>query len=115
MDEVLQIADTVTVLRDGKCIVTRAASELNKDSLISMIVGRPIDIIFDKKHFERGEILLSVRDLSGNGFREVSFDVYAGEILGVAGLMGAGRTEIMRALFDSMRSDRVLFILKGTR
>lgn len=111
MDEVLQIADTVTVLRDGKCIVTRAASELNKDSLISMIVGRPLDIIFDKKHFERGEILLSVRDLSGNGFREVSFDVYAGEILGVVGLMGAGRTEIMRALFglDEIRSGTIYF------
>ncbi len=111
MDEVLQIADTVTVLRDGKWIATKAAAELNKESLINMIVGRSLDNIFDKKQIDRGEVLLSVKNLSGNGFKNISFDVCAGEILGIAGLMGAGRTEIMRAIFglDKIRSGSFYF------
>lgn len=109
MDEVLQIADTVTVMRDGKWIATQAAKSLTKEILINMIVGRPLDNIFDKKHIQRGELLLSVKGLSGSGFENVSFEVHAGEILGIAGLMGAGRTEIVRALFglDKIRSGSI--------
>ncbi|MBN8858786.1 MAG: sugar ABC transporter ATP-binding protein [Sphingobacteriales bacterium] len=106
MDEVLQIADTVTVMRDGKWIATQPASGLNKEALINMIVGRPLDNIFDKKSVPPGEVLLSVKALSGDYFSDISFEVHAGEILGIAGLMGAGRTEIMRAIFglDKIRS-----------
>ena len=113
MDEVLQIADTVTVMRDGKWISTQPASELNKETLINMIVGRPLNNIFDKKSIQPGEVLLSVKALCGDHFSDISFDVRAGEILGLAGLMGAGRTEIMRAVFGLDKTDSGSIYIKG--
>ena len=113
MDEVLQIADTVTVMRDGKWIATQPASGLNKEALINMIVGRPLDNIFDKQPVQPGEVLLSVKALSGEHFSDVSFEVRAGEILGIAGLMGAGRTEIMRTIFGLDKTHSGSIYIKG--
>jgi inositol transport system ATP-binding protein len=113
MDEVLQIADTVTVMRDGKWIATQPASGLSKEALINMIVGRPLDNIFDKKAVQHGEVLLAVKALTGDHFSDVSFEVHAGEILGIAGLMGAGRTEIMRAVFGLDKIHSGSIYIKG--
>jgi len=101
MDEIFQIADEITVLRDGEHIGSRPASELTVDDVISMMVGRSLDNVFPEKP-ERtiGEPLLEISGLSGGTrFRDVSLSVKKGEIVGLSGLVGAGRTELVRAAF----------------
>ena len=106
MDEIFEIADTVTVLRDGKYIGTRPASELDKNTLISMMVGRDLDDMFPELTVKKGREVLSVKNLSSKGkFSNISFEVHAGEILGLAGLMGAGRTEIARVIYGMDQAD----------
>lgn len=100
MDEIFEIADTITVLRDGKYIGTHPASELTRDTLIAMMVGREISDMFPEMNSEKGLEALEVRELNSAGkFSGINFKVHSGEILGIAGLMGAGRTEIARAIF----------------
>lgn len=106
MDEIFRIADTVTVLRDGAYVGTHPAGELDERKLISLMVGRDLAAMIPKDCGKRGEVLLDVRRLGRAGaFRDVSFSVRSGEILGIAGLMGAGRTEVMRALFGLDQAD----------
>lgn len=112
MEEIAQIADTVTVLRDGKYVGTKPSAELDQNTLISMMVGRTIDSLFPKAGDQMGEVVLSVKNLSIPGkFHDISFDLRAGEVLGLAGLMGAGRTEVARAIFglDSL-AEGAIFI-----
>ena len=100
MEEIAQIADTITVLRDGQYIATKPAAELDRNALITLMVGRQIDLLFPVAIGKQEEVLLSVRHLTQPGkFSDVSFDLHAGEVLGLAGLMGAGRTEVARAIF----------------
>jgi inositol transport system ATP-binding protein len=100
MDEVFQISDYVTVLRDGQYIGTKHSDDTNNQELISMMVGRNLGQMFEKEHSEIGEIKLKVEHLSNaEWFDDVSFDVRRGEIFGIAGLMGAGRTELMETVF----------------
>ena len=90
MDEVFEIADDVSVFRDGKFIGTDLASNLDRDKLIQMMVGREITQMFPKEEVPIGKVALSVRNLSLDGvFSDVSFDLHEGEILGLAGLVGA--------------------------
>lgn len=106
MDEIFAIADTITVLRDGNYITTRPASELDENSLITLMVGREIDNLFPATTYPKGEEVLSVRKLSRSSvFTDINFAVHAGEVFGIAGLMGAGRTEISRAIFGLDRID----------
>lgn len=100
MDEIFRISDTVTVLRDGKYVGTQNAAELDQNALIAMMVGREIDQMFPEAAQAVGEEVISVQNLGKTGkFSNISFNVKSGEILGLAGLMGAGRTEIARAIF----------------
>lgn len=100
MDEIFTIADTITVFRDGQYIDTVAANDVDRSTLIRMMVGREIDHLFPDASGVIGEPILSVRNLSQPGkFQHINFDVHAGEVLGLAGLMGAGRTEIARAIY----------------
>ena len=100
MDEVFALADTITVLRDGNYITTKPATEFNPNSLISLMVGREIDSLFPESTTQSGKEVLSVKNLSRTGvFDNINFAVHEGEILGIGGLMGAGRTEIVRAIF----------------
>lgn len=100
MEEIAQIADTITVLRDGQYIATKPAAELDRNALITLMVGRQIDLLFPDAIGKKEEVLLSVRNLTQLGkFTDVNFDLHAGEVLGLAGLMGAGRTEVARAIF----------------
>lgn len=114
LDELFRIADDVTVLRDGQWIGTESASSLDTDRVISMMIGRELSNIFPKKFVEIGEEELCVENLTREGvFQNVSFSVRRGEILGVAGLIGAGRTETMRCIFglDKLTNGRI--ILEG--
>lgn len=100
LDEAFEICDTITVLRDGEHISTQPTESLNMDELIRLMVGRRLDEQFPKEVAEKGEELLRVENLNQEGkLYNINFSVHAGEVLGVAGLVGAGRTELMRAIF----------------
>jgi inositol transport system ATP-binding protein len=116
MDEVFQIADDVTVLRDGKQVATLPASETNKGHMISMMVGRELTEMFPKEYAPIGEIILSVRNLTREGIvKDVSFDLRRGEILGIAGLMGAGRTTVIESIFGIHKIDAGEILIKGMK
>ncbi len=100
MDEVFVITDEVTVMRDGQYVGTRSSEEVTKNDLVKMMVGRDLTNAYPKREVEKGEVLLEVSGLTCPGvIKDVSFTVRRGEILGVAGLMGAGRSETMETLF----------------
>jgi rhamnose transport system ATP-binding protein len=100
IEELFELADRVTVLRDGSYIDTKSLSEVNRDDLIRMMVGRTISNLFPKQAGKPGETVLKVEGLSSPGaFENISFELHKGEILGMAGLIGAGRTEVARAIF----------------
>jgi inositol transport system ATP-binding protein len=101
MDEIFRIADEISVLRDGCLIDTRPAKELDIDTVIRLMVGRRMESVFPEKQAPApGAVALEVDGLTqGRAFRDVCFTLRQGEIVGLAGLMGAGRTEVVRALF----------------
>ena len=100
MNEIFEISDRVTVLRDGAAIATRPIGEVSEASLVSMMVGRDIAQLFPKDAPKLGETVLEVRGLGmGTKVRDASFSVRAGEILGIAGLVGSGRTELAQTIF----------------
>ena len=102
LDEVLSVADRVTVLRDGKKVGTRDAQGMTEADLVELIVGRPLDRMFpDPTDAPDGDVVLSARGLVGGPLTGVSFDLHQGEVLGVAGLLGSGRSELLRMLFGA--------------
>lgn len=106
MDEIFRISDTITVLRDGQYIETRPAKDLNHDTLVGLMVGRKISELFPKIAATKGEVSFEVEGLTKNGlFENISFKVRKGEVLGIAGLMGAGRTDVMETVFGFRRAD----------
>ena len=114
MEEIFSIADTITVLRDGKYISTDSASNLNKDKLIKLMVGRELTEIFPKAEAEIGEIVMEVKDFSFKPkVQNVSFNLRRGEILGIAGLVGAGRSELVEALFGVHKSASGSLLIGG--
>lgn len=115
IEEIFKISDTITILRDGKHIATRDKSELDPQQLISLIVGREINSVFDKKEIHPGAIILSVAGLTGEKFKEINFDVRRGEILGMAGLMGSGRTEIVNSIYGLEKITRGEIFINGNK
>lgn len=100
MNELFEIADEVSVFRDGKYIDTKLSTDVTREEIIKMMVGREITQMFPKEIVPIGDVVLSVKDLCLEGvFRNVSFDIRAGEILGVAGLVGSGRSNVAETLF----------------
>jgi len=100
MNELFEIADEFSVFRDGQYIATCASSDVTRDDIIKMMVGREITQMFPKENVPIGEIVLSVKNLCLKGvFEDVSFDIRAGEILGLAGLVGSGRSNVAETLF----------------
>jgi len=100
MDEVFAISDEITIFRDGAWVATELAKDMTRHSLISLMVGRELTTLFPKSEAKIGEVILEVKNLNrGRQVRDVSFNVKRGEILGFAGLMGSGRTEVLETLF----------------
>ena len=100
LEELFALADRVTVLRDGSYVDTRSIKDVTRDDLIRMMVGRTITNLFPKQDVRAGDVVLKVESLTRAGsFYDVSFDLRRGEILGLAGLVGAGRTNVARAIF----------------
>ncbi|MAT98051.1 MAG: D-xylose ABC transporter ATP-binding protein [Anaerolineaceae bacterium] len=106
LEELFAVADRVTILRDGQYVGTREMADVKTEDLIQMMVGRQVDDLFPKQEAPVGKTLLEVTDLTAKGkFENVSFKLRAGEILGLAGLIGAGRTDVARALFGILPVD----------
>jgi ABC-type sugar transport system ATPase subunit len=102
LDEVMRIADTVTVIRDGENIVTKAISDITREEIVSHMIGRSLKTMYDKQESSLGDVVLKVEGLTKKDvFENISFEVRAGEIVGFFGLIGAGRSEIMRAVFGA--------------
>jgi rhamnose transport system ATP-binding protein len=115
LEEVLGVADRVTVLRDGNLISSRPRGEVTIEGVIRDMVGRKLEEFFAKSKAERGDLLMSVHGLGKeNTFTDISFDVYQGEVLGFAGLVGSRRTDVGLALFGVEPADSGQVIFDGT-
>jgi len=116
LEEIAAIADRITVLRDGHTVATREGGEVTRAELIRMMVGRELDAVFPKRDIPLGAIALEVTDLSNEraGVRRVSLSVRRGEILGIAGLVGSGRTQLAETIFGLTPADGGAIALDGT-
>lgn len=116
MEEIFEISDRITVMRDGMTVDTTLTKETNVDDVVRKMVGREISDYYPKKNAEIGETVFEVKNLSGtSGFENISFSVKSGEIVGFPGLMGAGRTEIMRGIFGIDPISQGEIILEGKK
>jgi len=114
LDEIFRITDRVTVMRDGQIVSTMSTGELDEDRLVRMMVGRQLGNLYPKPEVEIEEVILRVEGISrGNFLQDCSFDVRGGEILGFAGLVGAGRSELARAVFGADPIDSGTVELEG--
>jgi len=117
LEEIAAIADRVTVLRDGQTVATRDLGGIEPAELIRLMVGRDVHAIFPKREVPIGDIVLETRDLScrSSGIHDINISVRAGEILGLAGLVGAGRTQLAETLFGLTSADGGEILLRGRR
>lgn len=113
LNEIFQIADRITVLRDGNKIATHNTVDVSRKQLIYEMVGREITETYPTRNNSVGETILQLKNVTGNGVRNISFEVHKGEILGLAGLVGAGRTETIRMLFGADPKVSGQFLLNG--
>ncbi len=114
LEEAEKMCDRYTVLRDGEKIVDQNISDSSIDTIIQQMVGRDIHDQFPKEVVPRGEKILSVRNLNRSGvIKDINFDLYRGEVLGLAGLVGAGRTEMIRAMLGADPKDSGTFEVDG--
>jgi ribose transport system ATP-binding protein len=115
LDELQQVADRVMVLRDGRHIDTRAMREVKQDDIVRLMVGRDVRESLDRSRRPAGKLALEVRGLGrGKAVQEVNLGLHAGEILGVAGLVGAGRTELLRLIYGADRRDSGEIFIDGS-
>lgn len=114
MEEIFEIADDITVIRDGKSIVSGKITDFDENKIISNMVGRPIENVYPKEILPIGDVVFEAKNLSTEGmFRDVSFNVRKGEIVGMAGLVGAGRSEVCRAIFGLDKLDSGEITIEG--
>lgn len=114
LEEVLRITDRVTIMRDGETITTINTQGTTKEQLIDYMIGRPLDNLFNKMQVDQGPVAMKVEGLTREGiFEDISFEVHKGEVLGFFGLVGAGRTEIMEAIFGVRHYDKGKIIIDG--
>lgn len=104
LEEIFRITDNITVLKDGAYVGTMSTKDVDKGTVINKMIGRELSTMFPPRNATIGDVVLSVKGLSTAGFvKDISFDVRAGEVLGFSGLVGSGRTEIMKALFGAAK------------
>lgn len=116
MSEIFDISDEITVLRDGQYVATYSKDHVTEDDIIKSMVGRELDDVFSREKTEPGDVVFEVKNLSRKGvFEPVSFTVRSGEVLGISGLMGAGRTEIVRCIFGLDKPDTGEVWLNGEK
>ena len=105
LDELYQVADRVTIMRDGCYVATRETKDVTKDELIAYMVGRELKKNFGSRNTQTDEVLLETRDLGGNGVQPFSLQLHKGEVLGLGGLVGAGRTEYAQLIFGAVKKE----------
>lgn len=117
LDEVFRVSDEITVIRDGQYVDTKPTKEVTKEQLISMMVGRDMSEMFQRERFELSdEIVLEIKHFSREGkYQDINFAVRKGEIFGIAGLVGAGRSEIVEGLFGYKPADSGEIYIKGEK
>ena len=114
MEEIFELCDRITILRDGQYVGTRLIAETNMAEIVKMMIGREIGERYPERNVQMGDVIFEVKDLNCPGvFENVNFSVRAGEVLGVAGLMGAGRTEIMQSIFGNMPGSTGKVLIEG--
>ncbi|GAA5644919.1 MULTISPECIES: ribose ABC transporter ATP-binding protein RbsA [Vibrio] len=113
LKEIFEICDDITVLRDGKFIGECQVSDTNEDGLIEMMVGRKLEEQYPRIDVTHGDVCLEVERLTGAGVKDVSFTLQRGEILGISGLMGAGRTELMKVIYGALAKQSGVVRLDG--
>ncbi len=116
LEEVFEISDTITVMRDGKSVGTYPIDEITPNDAVRLMVGREVENIYDRKTVEIGEEVLRVKNLSSPGkIHDVSFTLREGEVLGICGLLGAGKTEIVRGIFGADTKATGEVFIKGRK
>lgn len=115
LEELFAIGDRISVMRDGQYVGTRNVNEVDQQQLISMMVGRELIQTCPPRNAEKGEEILRVEHLSGNGVTDVTFSLHRGEVLGFGGLVGAGRTELMQVIFGACPKDSGEIYINGQR
>jgi ABC-type sugar transport system ATPase subunit len=116
LTEVFRVAERIIVLRDGVLVGNEAREAIDRDGVVRLMVGRPMSDLFPERRRRSGATVLEVRDLRRKGvFEGISFELHEGEVLGFAGLVGAGRTEVARAIFGADRPDGGEVLLRGKR
>ncbi len=116
LDEIFELSDRITVMRDGKVVDTVNTKETNIDSIVQMMIGRSYSSLFPDRNAVLGETVLKVSNIcSGQRVQDVSFEVHAGEIYGISGLVGAGKTELARAIFAADKRDSGIVELMGEK
>lgn len=116
MEEIFKISDRITVMRDGVSIDTTMTKETTNDEVVRKMVGRDLEDYYPTKHSKIGEVAFEAKGLTQKGrFKDITFNVKSGEIVGFSGLMGAGRTEIMRSIFGMDPLDEGEMILEGKK
>lgn len=113
MDEVFRLSDRITILRDGKYVDTKTIEEVSRQDVIKMMVGRELTESFPARDVKIGEPVLEVKDLCGNGDYHINFHLNKGEILGIGGLVGAGRTELAKMIFGDFKISSGKIFVKG--
>ncbi|MGL4910920.1 MAG: ribose ABC transporter ATP-binding protein RbsA [Romboutsia sp.] len=113
LKEIFEICDDITVLRDGKYVGHESISNLDEDKMIEMMVGRKLTDQFPRLEVKKGETILKVEDINNKYVNNISFEVKAGEIVGISGLMGAGRTELAKTIYGHIRKSSGSIYIKG--
>lgn len=113
IDELFEISDRVTVMRDGKYVTTKDTAQTSRKELIDLMVGRDLTESYPLRSQPEDRVLLEAQSICGNGDRDISFTLHAGEILGVGGLVGAGRTELAKVLYGAAPMDSGRLLLDG--
>jgi ABC-type sugar transport system ATPase subunit len=116
LEEVFALSDTTTILRDGEVVDSAPTNTLTRDQIVEKMVGRSVDMEFPRKKCGIGEVVLKVDNITRNGLIEdISFELHKGEILGFAGLIGSGRTEVAEAIFGAEAYDRGTIEINGKK
>lgn len=114
LDEVVELCDRCAILRDGKYITTLDKQEIDRDTIVRHMVGHTVNLAGEKKERPAGEVVFSCQNLTQKGdFKDISFEVRAGEILGIGGLVGAGRSELLNAIFGITKPDSGTVLIDG--
>jgi len=113
LDEVFEVTDRITVLRDGKFVSTINTADTNRAELVKLMVGRELDQSHPQRHHELGEVVLECRNLTGNSVENISFKLHRGEVLGMAGLVGCGRTETAQLICGARPIDSGEVLVNG--